>query len=182
MKGINKIGLAKLGLILVLDLWLIGLSCGWDSFNRYRVQGNCKNLFLLVSIVFIHITLVAFLWYDCPAQMFIVKYFSWKIVGLIFSLYLWFLFVNPFPNPFIRTYINCKTFYNVTDFSSNNFNGTLPMQLGMLTSLQQLWVIYIYMYVCMYVYLSNTLVHCPVDDCHSSYWRKDHLTLHLHLL
>ena len=107
--------MAKLGLILVLDLWLIELSCGWDSFNRYSVQGNCKNLFPLVYIVFIHITLVAFLWYDCPAQMFIIKYFSWKIVGLIFSLYLWFLFVNPLSNPFIRTYINCKTFYNVTE-------------------------------------------------------------------
>ena len=65
----------------------IGLSCDWDSFNRYSVQGNCKNLFLLVYIVFIHITLVDFLWYDCPAQMFIIKYFSWKIVGLIFSLH-----------------------------------------------------------------------------------------------
>ena len=147
--------MAKLGLILVLDLWLIGLSCGWDSFNRYSVQGNYKNLFLLVYIVFIHITLVAFLWYDCPAQIFIIKYFSWKIVGLIFSLYLWFLFVNPFPNPFIRTYINCKTFYNVTEVLAQTISGTLPMQLGMLTSLQQLWVIYIYiyiyMYVCMYV-------------------------------
>ena len=174
--------MAKLGLILVLDLWLIGLSCGWDSFNRYSVRGNCKNLFLLVYIVFIHITLVAFLWYDCPAQMFIIKYFSWKIVGLIFSLYLWFLFVSPFPNPFIRTYINCKTFYNVIEVLAQ----TISME-HYLYSLE-CWPpynsceLYIYMYVCMYVYLSNTLVHCPVDDCHSSYWRKDHLTLHLHLL
>ena len=73
-----------------------------------------RTCFFLVYIVFIHITLVDFLWYDCPAQMFIIKYFSWKIVGLIFSLYLWFCLVNPFPNPFIRAYINCKTFYNVT--------------------------------------------------------------------
>ena len=155
-------------MILVLDLWSIGLSCGWDSFNRYSVQGNCKNLFPLVYIVFIHITLVAFLWYDCPAQMFITKYFSWKIVGLIFSLYLWFLFANPFPNPFIRTYINCKTFYNVTEVLVK----TISME-HYLCSLEcwppynscELIYIYIYMSVCMYVciFVKHT---CPL----SSWW------------
>ena len=78
-------------------------------------------------------------------------------MGLIFSLYLWFLFVNPFLNPFIRTYINCKTFYNVTE--------VLAQKISMehyLCSLEcwppynscELYIyicIYVFMYVCMYV-------------------------------
>ena len=42
---------------------------------------------------------------------------SFRMLFLVFhfSLYLWLIFVNPFPDPFIRTYINCKNFYHVTE-------------------------------------------------------------------
>ena len=52
---------------------------------------------------------------------------SFRMLFLVFhfSLYLWLIFVNPFPDPFIRTYINCKSFYHVTEVLAHQ---TISMQ------------------------------------------------------
>ena len=66
--------------------------------SRFSVQGNCKDLFPFVYIVFIHITWADFLWYDWPSSN------AWQIFNqnntlyTVFPLFLLvlFLFLSPY--------------------------------------------------------------------------------------
>ena len=94
---------------------------------------------------------------------------SFRMLFLVFhfSLYLWLIFVNPFPNPFIRTYINCKNFYHVTEvlahqtismqhypnslecwppYNSCNFYTYLVVYIGLL-----MYLVVVYGFLCMIV-------------------------------
>lgn len=120
-----------------------GYSELFICMSRCSVQGNCKDLFPFVYIVFIHITWVDFLWYDWPSSnalqiinqnstlytvfpLFLLvlflflclllisknkillsryhKYYSWKIVGLIFDVELKSKY-----EIFLESYYNCNS-------------------------------------------------------------------------
>ena len=83
---------------------------------RHSVSGLLGLIKLQIVIIFLltingHVShlnkLIALYVYICSFHMLFLVF--------LFSLYIWLIFVNPLLDPFIRTYINFKSFYHVTE-------------------------------------------------------------------
>ena len=85
----------------------IQINIGHLDENGYNGHAHVSHLNKLISLCV----------YICSFRMLFLVFH--------FSLYLWLIFVNPFPDPFIRTYINFKSFYHVTKFLADQ---TISMQ------------------------------------------------------
>ena len=93
---------------------------------RHSVSGLLGLIKLQIVIIFLlsingHVSnlnkLISLYVYICSSHVLFLVF--------LFSLYLLLIFVNPFLDPFIRTYINFKSFYHVIEVLAHQ---TISMQ------------------------------------------------------